>query len=369
MPVSIDLTLEDNKRAANVFGAYNANLAQLESQLGVDISARGSRLTIHGPEEKCKSARLALRWLYRKAGEEDALGWNDINNALRYCIDEGNNAAARQALDTATFCGPPPPSGGSIPARKEAKAAPGEAAHYSGIRTPRNAIRARSARQHEYIEAMHASDLVLGTGPAGTGKTYLAVAMAAALLHSRAVSRIVLSRPAVEAGERLGFLPGDMREKLDPYLRPLYDALYDMLPREKIDRGLQNGAIEIAPLAFMRGRTLSDSVILLDEGQNTTSIQMKMFLTRIGENSRMIITGDPSQIDLPRGEQSGLVEALDVLRDVPGIRHVRFARSDGVRHPLVEHIVRAYDKKRGKTMRHTPARPRKADTNDAPPSH
>ncbi|MCR4281465.1 MAG: PhoH family protein, partial [Bauldia sp.] len=197
--------------------------------------------------------------------------------------------------------------------------------------------------QDAYIRAFDRVELTFGVGPAGTGKTYLAVAYAAAMLERGAVDRLILSRPAVEAGERLGFLPGDMREKVDPYLRPLYDALHDMMPAEKVERGLASGVIEVAPLAFMRGRTLQNAVIILDEAQNTTSMQMKMFLTRLGENSRMVVTGDPSQIDLPPGQASGLVEAIRLLDGVPGIARVRFTSADVVRHPLVARIVEAYD--------------------------
>ncbi|MFZ2102227.1 MAG: PhoH family protein, partial [Oricola sp.] len=202
---------------------------------------------------------------------------------------------------------------------------------------------ARTPNQDAYIRALDRSELVFGIGPAGTGKTYLAVAHAAMLLERGAVERIILSRPAVEAGERLGFLPGDMKEKVDPYLRPLYDALYDMIPADKVERALAAGVIEIAPLAFMRGRTLVNAAVILDEAQNTTPMQMKMFLTRLGENSMMMVTGDPTQVDLPLGHKSGLVEALHVLRDVPGIVMVRFGEKDVVRHPLVGRIVAAYE--------------------------
>jgi phosphate starvation-inducible PhoH-like protein len=211
------------------------------------------------------------------------------------------------------------------------------------VGTRRRTVVARTPMQDAYIRAFDRAELVFGVGPAGTGKTYLAVAYAAQMLERGAVDRLILSRPAVEAGERLGFLPGDMREKVDPYLRPLYDALYDMMAADKVERGLASGMIEVAPLAFMRGRTLSNAVIILDEAQNTTSMQMKMFLTRLGENSRMIITGDPSQIDLPPGQLSGLVEAVRLLEGVSGIAQVRFTASDVVRHPLVGRIVEAYD--------------------------
>jgi phosphate starvation-inducible PhoH-like protein len=213
------------------------------------------------------------------------------------------------------------------------------------IRTRRRHIAPRTPTQAAYIEAMHAHDLVFGLGPAGTGKTYLGVCMAVSLYMAGEVERIILSRPAVEAGERLGFLPGDMKEKVDPYLRPIYDALYDTLPADQVTRKLENGDIEVAPLAFMRGRTLKNAFVLLDEAQNTTTMQMKMFLTRLGENSRMVVTGDLSQIDLPPGQKSGLAEAVETLKGIKGINMTRFTATDVVRHPLVAEIVRAYDAK------------------------
>src|SRR6185312_5110111 len=211
------------------------------------------------------------------------------------------------------------------------------------IRTRKRRISARSANQAAYIRALRQHELVFGLGPAGTGKTYLAVATAVDMMMSGAVERIVLSRPAVEAGERLGFLPGDLREKVDPYLRPLYDALHDMLPGEQVMKRLNSGEIEVAPLAFMRGRTLANAFVILDEAQNTTPVQMKMFLTRLGEDARMAVTGDLSQIDLPRGTRSGLADALETLTGVEGIGTVRFTEADVVRHPLVARIVKAYD--------------------------
>ena len=213
-----------------------------------------------------------------------------------------------------------------------------------GIRTRRRTINARSPGQRDYLTALRERDMVFALGPAGSGKTYLAVAMGVSLLMGGKVERIVLSRPAVEAGERLGFLPGDMREKVDPYLRPIYDALFDLMDARIVERAMQSGEIEIAPLAFMRGRTLSNAVVILDEAQNTTSMQMKMFLTRLGENGRMIVTGDPSQTDLPPGQTSGLSEAIRLLADVEGIGHVAFTADDVVRHELVARIVLAYDK-------------------------
>jgi phosphate starvation-inducible PhoH-like protein len=213
------------------------------------------------------------------------------------------------------------------------------------IGTRKRQITARSPAQADYIRALRQHELVFGLGPAGTGKTYLAVAMAVDMLMSGLVERIVLSRPAVEAGERLGFLPGDLKEKVDPYLRPLYDALYDMLPAEQVEKRLASGEIEIAPLAFMRGRTLAHAYVILDEAQNTTPVQMKMFLTRLGEHARMAVTGDLSQIDLPRGTRSGLKDALETLDNVEGIAVVQFSEADVVRHPLVTRIVRAYDRR------------------------
>jgi phosphate starvation-inducible PhoH-like protein len=213
----------------------------------------------------------------------------------------------------------------------------------TAIRTRKRTISPRTPNQARYVEALQQHELVFGLGPAGTGKTYLAVAQGVQLFTAGVVDRLILSRPAVEAGERLGFLPGDLKEKVDPYLRPLYDALYDMLPGDHVVRHMETGAIEVAPLAFMRGRTLANAFVILDEAQNTTSMQMRMFLTRLGENSRMAVTGDISQVDLPRGERSGLRDAVDILEGVEGVGLVRFGDRDVVRHPLVTRIVRAYD--------------------------
>jgi phosphate starvation-inducible PhoH-like protein len=237
------------------------------------------------------------------------------------------------------------------------------------LRTNRREVVARSTTQAAYIKALLTSELVVGTGPAGTGKTYLAVAAAAAMLVEGRIDRIILSRPAVEAGESLGFLPGDMRDKVDPYLRPLYDALYDMLPGPQVTRSLESGEIEIAPLAFMRGRTLSNAFIILDESQNATPMQMKMFLTRMGENSRMVITGDPSQIDLPFGAKSGLKDALEILPKIRGVEIIRFGEEDVVRHDLVTRIVKAYNKRDAKLPQRAPdksARKPKLDAASTP---
>ncbi|HMN51378.1 MAG TPA: PhoH family protein, partial [Xanthobacteraceae bacterium] len=271
---------------------------------------------IDGAREACEQARQTLEGLYEelKAGRDVTTG--DVEGAIR-------------AVQTQTSLFDLDPTS--------------EKAGFDDIRLRKRAVRARTPMQDAYIRAMKRRTLVFGIGPAGTGKTWLAVAHAVHLYERREVDRIVLSRPAVEAGERLGFLPGDMREKVDPYLRPMYDALYDLMDRGLVERALQSGEIEIAPLAFMRGRTLANAAIILDEAQNTTPMQMKMFLTRLGENSRMIVTGDPSQIDLPPGQRSGLVEATELLATVEDIAQVRFSASDVVRHELVSRIVAAYD--------------------------
>ncbi|WP_264603678.1 PhoH family protein [Rhodobium gokarnense] len=312
------LAFEDNRLVSDLFGQFDQNLALIEQHLGVDIIARGNQVTIKGHHEGCEQARHVLVALYQRLQEGHEVHPGDVDGAIRLAV------AAEQQLPLPTL---------------EPKAR----LSFAQVATRRRTVIARSPAQDAYLRAMDRSDLVFGTGPAGTGKTFLAVAYAAALLERGDASRLILSRPAVEAGERLGFLPGDMKEKVDPYLRPLYDALYEMMPAERVDRGLQTGMIEVAPLAFMRGRTLSNAVVILDEAQNTSTMQMKMFLTRLGENSKMIVTGDPSQVDLPPGTTSGLIDALKVLRDVPGIVEVRFTDVDVVRHELVARIVRAYD--------------------------
>ncbi|MDN2566174.1 PhoH family protein [Aquibium sp. A9E412] len=315
----IVLTFDNNKLAGALYGPFDENLARIEQRLGVDIRSRGNQLAIKGEPGATEQARRALDYLYGLLQGGAELTPSEVDGALRLAI------AADDQLTLPTM------------ERKGRMAA-------AQIATRKRTIHARSANQDAYMRALERAELVFGIGPAGTGKTFLAVAYAAMLLERGMVERVVLSRPAVEAGERLGFLPGDMREKVDPYLRPLYDALYDMMPADKVERALAAEVIEIAPLAFMRGRTLANAVVILDEAQNATTMQMKMFLTRLGENARMIVTGDPSQIDLPPHTKSGLVEALRVLSDVPGIVTVRFDERDVVRHPLVAAIVAAYDR-------------------------
>lgn len=316
----IDLQFDDNRLLPMLYGQHDQHLARIETQLGVSLISRGNVLTIAGPEDSAESARSALLALYERLKRGLPVGIGEVDAALRMATSVIDPAGRDQALATI--------------ARPDFQ-----------VRTRRKgAISPRSPTQAAYLQALAESEMVFGLGPAGTGKTYLAVAQAVAMLTSGQVDRIVLSRPAVEAGERLGFLPGDLKEKVDPYLRPLYDALHDMLPAEQVKKRLDSGEIEIAPLAFMRGRTLANAFVILDEAQNTTPMQMKMFLTRLGEGGRMAVTGDISQIDLPAGVRSGLKDALEILKDVEGVRFVHFTDKDVVRHPLVSRIVRAYDR-------------------------
>lgn len=307
---------EDNRLAAVLFGEYDANLAMLEDRLSIEVVVHGNVVTLNGSEHSCAIAKEVLEELYTRLEEGETISSGDIDGAIRH-------ARAR-------------PADAGKGARKDL-------VRSEQIRTRKRVITSRSPAQSAYLKAMTNKDLVFATGPAGTGKTYLAVAYAAAMLERGEVERMILSRPAIEAGERLGFLPGDMREKVDPYLRPLYDALYDVLAPDKVDRDLETGVIEIAPLAFMRGRTLSNAAIILDEAQNCTQIQMKMFLTRIGEGSKMVVTGDPTQIDLPSGQKSGLAGAIELLGGIPDIDHIAFTRADVVRRELVSKIVEAYE--------------------------
>ena len=297
----------------DLFGHYDENLKAIESDLGVRISARGSDLTIQGEAEREALAGNLISQLVAVVRSGYALKKGDVEIAARLLRD--NRGATLQEFFSA----------GRLRATNGRYVTP------------------KSFNQRVYLDAIRDNDLVFSIGPAGTGKTYLAVAAAVAHLGEKRVERIILCRPAVEAGEKLGFLPGDMAEKVDPYFRPLYDALYHLLDRDRANAHLERGTIEIAPLAFMRGRTLNNSFVILDEAQNTTSEQMKMFLTRLGTNAKAVITGDVTQVDLPPGRTSGLIEAREVVSQVPGIRFVYFDESDVVRHPLVQSIIKAYE--------------------------
>ena len=316
----IALTFDDNRLASALFGQYGQNLALIERRLGVVATSRGNQVTLEGPREGCEQARRVLEGLYERLKRGDELVQGDVDGAIRLAISQGSlfdfdPASARDS--------------------------------FAEINLRKRRVRARTPAQDAYVRALKRHALVFSTGPAGTGKTWLAVAHAVQLFERKEVDRIILSRPAVEAGERLGFLPGDMREKVDPYLRPIYDALYDLMDARIVERALQTTEIEIAPLAFMRGRTLSHAAVILDEAQNTTAMQMKMLLTRLGENSRMVVNGDPSQVDLPPGQTSGLAEAVRLLEGIDGIAHVPFTSADVIRHELVARIVEAYDKAAG----------------------
>jgi phosphate starvation-inducible PhoH-like protein len=312
----IVLTFDDNRLAPTLFGQYGQNLALIERRLGVVATSRGNQITIEGAREPCEQARRVLENLYERLKRGDELMQGDVDGTIRLAISQGS------LFDF-------DPTG----ARES----------FAEINVRKRRVRARTPAQDAYVRALKRHALVFSTGPAGTGKTWLAVAHAVQLFERKEVDRIILSRPAVEAGERLGFLPGDMREKVDPYLRPIYDALYDLMDARIVERALQSTEIEIAPLAFMRGRTLSNAAVILDEAQNTTAMQMKMLLTRLGENSRMVVTGDPSQVDLPPGQTSGLADAVRLLAGIDGIGHVTFTAADVIRHELVARIVEAYD--------------------------
>jgi phosphate starvation-inducible protein PhoH and related proteins len=316
-PNPVVLDFDDNRLASMLFGQYGQNLALIERRLGVVAEQRGNHVAVAGTPEGVAQARRVLEGLYARLKQGDELIAGDVEGAIRLAIAQGS--LFDYELD-------------------------GSQVSFEQINVRKRPVRARTPAQDAYIRALRRDPLVFGTGPAGTGKTWLAVAHAVQLFERKEVDRIILSRPAVEAGERLGFLPGDMREKVDPYLRPIYDALYDLMDPRIMQRALETGEIEIAPLAFMRGRTLANSVVILDEAQNTTSMQMKMFLTRLGENSRMIVTGDPTQVDLPPGQTSGLAEATRLLKNVEGVGLIAFTAADVIRHELVARIVEAYDK-------------------------
>ncbi len=319
-PRSLTLTFNNNALLPMLLGDHDRHLARIEQRLGVRLACRGNRIAISGAASQVAAAEAALAALYRQLERGELIDGPKVDAAMRLTDP---TADPRLPLS-------------DLPA----------------IRTRKGAIGPRSAAQTAYIDLLARHEMVFAMGPAGTGKTYLAVAQAVAMLTSGKVDRIVLSRPAVEAGERLGFLPGDMKEKVDPYLRPLYDALNDMLPGDQMTKRMTTGEIEIAPLAFMRGRTLAHAFVILDEAQNTTPVQMKMFLTRMGEGTRMVITGDLTQIDLPPGTRSGLADALDTLEGISGIGVARFNNGDVVRHPLVGRIVEAYDQRQAAAREH-----------------
>ena len=311
---SINISIFDNQILMGVVGAFDNNLKELERFSGSKIYFRGNSIAIKGKKFENERVKSAIEYLIDRFRSDKKIDRNDIILSLNNdVINDINNQSTVQPL--------------------------GEV-----IKTPKRSVISRSKKQKEYVKSLKNNQITMSLGPAGTGKTYLAVAVALSMLLEKKVERIILSRPAVEAGERLGFLPGDMKDKIDPYLRPLYDSLYDLLDYDKIQRKIESGAIEIAPLAFMRGRTLKNSFAILDEAQNATRIQIKMFLTRIGENSKLVVNGDPSQIDLPNKNQSGLIEAQNILKGIKEIAVINFDHQDVVRHPLVTKIVEAYQK-------------------------
>jgi len=311
---SINVNIFNNKILMEIVGSFDNNLKELEKISGSKIYFRGNSIAIKGDKDKNEKVKNAIEYLIDRFRSDKKIDRNDIITSLnKDMILDTKNQSTVQSL--------------------------GEV-----IKTPKRSVISRSKKQKEYVRSLKTNQIVISLGPAGTGKTYLAVAVALSMLLEKKVERIILSRPAVEAGERLGFLPGDMKDKIDPYLRPLYDSLYDLLDYDKIQRKIESGAIEIAPLAFMRGRTLKNSFAILDEAQNATKIQIKMFLTRIGENSRLVVNGDPSQIDLPNKNQSGLIESQNILKEIKEIAVINFDHQDVIRHSLVTKIVEAYQK-------------------------
>jgi len=312
VPTTRDVLLApaDNIRLVELCGPLDVHLRQIEARLGVEVRRRGNRFQIVGALAAIKRAEAVLLGLYTRA-EREPVDSERVHIALQELDMDVNN--------------------------------PDSESNEIKVHTARGAVRARGANQTEYLQNVRTHDLTFGIGPAGTGKTYLAVACAVEALQSEKVRRIVLVRPAVEAGERLGFLPGDLSQKVDPYLRPMYDALYEMMGFERVAKLIERNVIEVAPLAFMRGRSLNDSFVILDEAQNTTNEQMKMFLTRIGFGSKAVVTGDITQVDLPIAKQSGLRTVIDILRGVRGIAFTMFTSRDVVRHPLVQRIVQAYE--------------------------
>ena len=311
---SINVNVFNNKILMGIVGSFDNNLKELEKISGSKIYFRGNSIAIKGNKNSNEKVKDAIEYLIYRFRSDKKIDRNDIITALnKDMIQDTKNQSAVQSLVEA-------------------------------IKTPKRSVIPRSKKQKEYVRSLKTNQIVISLGPAGTGKTYLAVAVALSMLLEKKVERIILSRPAVEAGERLGFLPGDMKDKIDPYLRPLYDSLYDLLDYDKIQRRIESGSIEIAPLAFMRGRTLKNSFAILDEAQNATETQIKMFLTRIGENSKLVVNGDPSQIDLPNKNQSGLIKTQTILKNIKEISVINFDHQDVMRHPLVTKIVEAYQK-------------------------
>ena len=311
---SINVSIFNNEILMEIVGSFDSNLKELERISGSKIYFRGNSIAIKGNIDSNEKVKDAIEYLINRFRSDKKIDRNDIITSLnKDMIQDTKNQSAVQSL--------------------------GEV-----IKTPKRSVIPRSKKQIEYVRSLRSSQIIMSLGPAGTGKTYLAVAVALSMLLEKKVERIILSRPAVEAGERLGFLPGDMKDKIDPYLRPLYDSLYDLLDYEKIQRKIESGAIEIAPLAFMRGRTLKNSFAILDEAQNATETQIKMFLTRIGENSKLVVNGDPSQVDLPNKNHSGLIKSQKILKGIKEISVINFDHHDVMRHPLVTKIVEAYQK-------------------------
>jgi phosphate starvation-inducible PhoH-like protein len=312
---SINLAFQDNHLLPMLYGEEDAHLAKIEKKFHLTASSRGNILALSGNKLNIEAGKAVLEALYADLKKGDDIGPEQVDAAIRMWTNGNHSDANHSLFDT----------------------------HDVAIKTMKKVVKPYSPMQAGYMQALSTHDLTFALGPAGTGKTYIAVAMAVAMFNSQRVEKIILSRPAVEAGEKLGFLPGDLKEKIDPYLRPLYDALYDMIPGEKLTRYMETGEIEVAPLAFMRGRTFSNAYVILDEAQNTTPTQMKMVLTRMGDRSRMVVTGDLSQTDLPKDVKSGLGDAVRKIEGIEGIGCVRFSDTDVVRHPLAARIIQAYD--------------------------
>ena len=311
---SISVNIFNNKILMEIVGSFDNNLKELEKISGSKIYFRGNSIAIKGDKDANEKVKDAIEYLIDRFRSDKKIDRNDIITSLKNdMVKDIKNQSTVQSLEEI-------------------------------IKTPKRSVIPRSKKQKEYVRSLKASQIIMSLGPAGTGKTYLAVAVALSMLLEKKVERIILSRPAVEAGERLGFLPGDMKDKIDPYLRPLYDSLYDLLDYDKIQRKIESGEIEIAPLAFMRGRTIKNSFAILDEAQNATKTQIKMFLTRIGENSKLVVNGDPSQVDLPNKNQSGLIQSQNILKGIKEISIINFDHQDVIRHPLVTKIVEAYQK-------------------------